>query len=393
VDNLPASPGAARALRPFRIAITDGELADLRERLLDARLPDQIPGTGWDFGTDMAYLRQLVDYWATQYDWRTHEARINSFDQYTTTIDGENVHFIHARSPEPDALPLILTHGWPGSIVEFLDVIEPLRNPRAHGGNPREAFHVVAPSLPGYAFSGPTTAAGWNVRRVAEAWSVLMAGLGYDRYGAQGGDWGSMVSRHLADVDRDHVCAVHVNMWTSMPSGAAGEMDGLSDRERAHLARSAEYLKTGSGYVAIQSTRPQTLAYGLNDSPAGLLSWIVEKFYAWTDNNGAVEDAVSRDVLLTNVALYWFTGTAGSAARLYYESITSGAVSPPPIAHIPVGVADYPQELFVAPRRWVERDNNVIHWAELPRGGHFAAMEEPDLFVDDVRSFFRKVRS
>jgi microsomal epoxide hydrolase len=380
-------------IQPFRIAITDAELTDLRERLVDARLPDQIPGTGWDFGTDMAYLWELIFYWADTYDWRTHEARLNSFDHFTTTIAGENVHFIHARSPEPDALPLIITHGWPGSIVEFLEVIEPLRNPRAHGGDPRDAFHVVAPSLPGYAFSGPTVAAGWNVRRIAEAWAVLMAGLGYDRYGAQGGDWGSMVSRHLADVDRDHVCAVHVNMWASMPTGAPGEMDGLTERELAHIARAAEYLKSGSGYVAIQSTRPQTLAYGLNDSPAGLLSWIVEKFHAWTDNNGSVEDAVSRDALLTNVALYWFTGTAGSAARLYYESISSGTVSPPPITHIPVGVGDYPQEIIVAPRRWVERDNNIVHWSELPRGGHFAAMEEPELFVDDVRSFFRKVRT
>ena len=379
-------------ISPFRVAISDAELADLRERLLDARLPDQIPGTGWDFGTDMAYLQQLVDYWADHYDWRANETRLNSFDQFTTTIDGENVHFIHARSPEPDALPLIMTHGWPGSIVEFLDVIAPLRDPRAHGGDPRDAFHVVAPSLPGYAFSGPTTSAGWNVRRIAQAWSVLMAGLGYERYGAQGGDWGSFVSRHLADVDRDHVCAVHVNMWALMPRGEPGEMDGLTERELAHLARAADYLKTGSGYVAIQSTRPQTLAYGLNDSPAGLLSWIVEKFHAWTDNNGSVEDAVSRDALLTNVALYWFTGTADSAARLYYESITSHAVRPPPITHIPVGVGDYPQEIIVAPRRWVERDNNIAHWAELPRGGHFAAMEEPDLFVDDVRSFFRKVR-
>ena len=393
MDNLPAPPGAAQAHRPFRIAVTDDELADLRERLLDARLPDQIPGTGWDFGTDMAYLRELVDYWANRYDWRVHEARINAFDQYTTTIDDDNVHFIHARSPEPNAMPLIITHGWPGSIVEFLDVIDPLRDPRAHGGDPRDAFHVVAPSLPGYGFSGPTIAAGWNVRRIAEAWAVLMNGLGYDRYGAQGGDWGSFVSRHLADVDRDHVCGVHVNMWTSMPSGAPGEMDGLTERELAHLARAADYMKTGSGYVAIQSTRPQTLAYGLNDSPAGLLSWIVEKFHAWTDNDGSVEDAVSRDALLTNVALYWFTGTAGSAARLYYESITSGTVSPPPITDIPVGVGDYPQEIIVAPRRWVERDNNVVHWSELPRGGHFAAMEEPDLFVDDVRNFFRKVRA
>jgi microsomal epoxide hydrolase len=377
-------------LQPFRIAIPDADIADLKERLRDTRLPDQIPGTGWDFGTDLGYLRELIDYWADQYDWRAHEAQLNRWEQFTTTIDGQNIHFIHARSPEPDALPLIITHGWPGSVVEFLDVIEPLRNPRAHGGDPRDAFHVVAPSLPGYAFSGPTVDAGWNVRRIAEAWAVLMTGLGYARYGAQGGDWGSMVSRHLADVDRAHVCGVHVNMWTGgLPDP---NTESLTPREQAHLAISHEYLKSGSGYVAIQSTRPQTLAYGLNDSPAGLLSWITEKFYAWTDNNGSVEDAVTRDALLTNVSVYWFTGTAGSSARLYYESITSRAVSPPTITHVPVGVGDYPKELFVLPRRLVEKDNNIVHWVEQPRGGHFAAMEEPDLFVDDVRSFFRKVR-
>ncbi len=377
-------------LQPFRIAVSDADLADLKARLHDTRLPDQLPGTGWEFGTEIGYLRELLAYWANEYDWRAHEARLNRFEQFTTTIDGQNIHFIHARSPEPDALPLIITHGWPGSVVEFLDVIEPLRDPRAHGGDPRDAFHIVAPSLPGYAFSGPTVEAGWNVRRIAEAWAVLMTGLEYARYGAQGGDWGSMVSRHLADVDRDRVCGVHVNMWTGgLPDPSA---ETLTPREQAHLAISHDYLKSGSGYVAIQSTRPQTLAYGLNDSPAGLLSWITEKFHAWTDNNGSVEDAVSRDALLTNVSVYWFTGTAGSSARLYYESITSRAVSPPSITHVPVGVGDYPKELFVLPRRLVEKDNNIVYWVEQPRGGHFAAMEEPDLFVDDVRSFFRKVR-
>lgn len=366
---------------PFRIAVPDADVDDLKARLRRARFPDQIPGTGWELGTDIAYLRELCAHWAERYDWRAHEARINRWPQFTTEIDGQHIHFLHVRAPSDDALALIITHGWPGSIVEFLDVIEPLS----------QQFHLVIPSLPGYGFSGPTTAAGWNVRRIANAWAQLMARLGYSRYGAQGGDWGSMVSRHIADVDRDHCCGVHVNMWTgAAPSDDSTAMDRLTDREKAHLAISADYMKSGSGYVAIQSTRPQTLAYGLNDSPSGLLGWIVEKFYAWTDNDGHVESAVSRDALLTNASVYWFTGTAGSAARLYHESITSGAVSPPALTHVPVGVGDYPKEIFVMPREWAARDNNIVYWREHDRGGHFAAMEEPDLFVQDVTSFFRK---
>lgn len=369
-------------MQPFRIAVSDADLDDLKLRLSEARFPDQIPGTGWSFGTDTAYLQELTNYWLHSYDWRAHEARINQYEQFTTTIQNQNIHFLHVRSPKADALPLILTHGWPGSIVEFLDCIDLLR----------PNFHLVIPSLPGYGFSGPTHEAGWNVRRIATAWGELMARLGYTRYGAQGGDWGSMISRHLADVDRDHVCSVHVNMWTGRPPGKPDDMEGLSPRELAHLARSAEYMKSGSGYVAIQSTKPQTLAYGLNDSPSGLLGWIVEKFYEWTDNNGHVEDAVSRDALLTNIAVYWFTGTAGSSARLYYESITSGAVSPPPLTHLPVGIGDYPKEIMVMPRKWAEADNNIVYWKEHDDGGHFAAMEEPAAFCDDVTEFFTRYR-
>jgi pimeloyl-ACP methyl ester carboxylesterase len=380
------------AVEPFTIAVSDDDLADLKLRLREARFPDELPESSWEYGTDLVELKRLTDHWLHQYDWRAHEARLNAFDQFVTTIDGQRIHFIHARSPEPDAIPLVLTHGWPGSVVEFLRVIDPLRDPRAHGGDPRDAFHVVAPSLPGYGFSGPTSERGWDVRRIAGAWQQLMARLGYDRYVAQGGDWGSFISRHLADLDRDHLAAVHVNMWAAGPPDDPNAMASLTTREQAHLARSADYMKTGSGYVAIQSTRPQTLAYGLNDSPVGLLAWILEKFHAWTDNDGSVESAVPADELLTNVSVYWFTNTAGSSARLYYESIHSGSVSPPPIAHVPVGVADFPQEIMVAPRAWAQRDNNIVHWSEQPRGGHFAAMEVPDLFVDEVRSFFRIVR-
>ena len=380
------------SIEPFRIAVSDAEVADLRTRLHDARWPDQLPDSGWDYGADYEYLKPLARYWADGYDWRAHEAALNRFPGYITEIDGQRIHFLHVRSPHEGALPLVLTHGWPGSISEFEHCIAALVDPVAHGGMASDAFHVVVPSLPGYGWSGPTHETGWNVRRTAAAWAELMARLGYARYGAQGGDWGSFVTRHLADLDPSHVCGVHVNMMTATPPGNADDNDDLSPREIAQQARTQEYFTTGSGYVAIQSTRPQTLAYGLNDSPIGLLSWIIEKFWAWSDHDGHPEQAVSRDDLLTNVSIYWFTQTAGSSARMYYESIKSHAVSPPNITAVPVGIGWYPDEIMMARRRWIEATNNVVYWNEADRGGHFAAMEEPDLFVDDVRSFFRLVR-
>jgi len=286
----------------------------------------------------------------------------------------------------------VLTHGWPGSISEFTRTIAPLTDPTAHGGDAADAFHVVVPSLPGYGFSGPTTEPGWDVRRVATAWAELMERLGYDRYGAQGGDWGSFVSRHLADFDAEHVCGVHVNMIMAMPPGEPDDFDDLTDRETFTLERAKDYMASGSGYVAIQSTRPQTLSYGLNDSPAGLLSWVLEKFWAWTDNDGNVYDAVSKDDLLTNASIYWFTNTAGSSARLYYESLGSNAVRIPPTTKVPLGVANFPMEIIGGRRRWVERENQLVHWTDLDRGGHFAALEQPDLLVDDIRTFFRGLR-
>jgi pimeloyl-ACP methyl ester carboxylesterase len=287
---------------------------------------------------------------------------------------------------------LVLTHGWPGSISEFTRLIAPLTDPTAHGAEASDAFHVVVPSLPGYGFSGPTHEPGWDVRRVAAAWAELMARLGYSRYGAQGGDWGSFVSRHLADLDASHMCGVHVNMITSMPPGEPDDFADLTDRETFTLERAKDYMTSGNGYVAIQSTRPQTLAYGLNDSPAGLLSWILEKFWAWTDNAGNVYDAVPREELLTNAAIYWFTGTAGSSARLYYESLGSSAVRVPPTSGVPLGVANFPMEIIGGRRRWVEQQNKLVHWSELDRGGHFAALEEPEALAADVRTFFRPLR-
>jgi epoxide hydrolase len=375
-------------IRPFRIDIPHADLDDLRARLARTRWPDQLDGTGWDYGIPLAYVRDLAGYWAAGYDWRKHERRLNGFPQFTTVIDGQRVHFLHVRSPEPHAAPLIMTHGWPGSFVEFTEVIGPLTDPRAHGGDPADAFDLVIPSIPGYGFSGPTREPGWNVRRIALAWNQLMTRLGYDRYGAQGGDWGSSISRDLGITAPERVIGVHLNMLLTM---RPADETGLTETERARLERMRAFRATGMGYGAIQSTRPQTLAYGLTDSPAGQLAWIVEKFREWTDGN-MPEDAVDREQMLTNVSVYWLTGTAGSSARLYYENARAGGWGPPEKSTAPTGVAVFPYEIAPPVRRFAEQSNNIVHWSEFDHGGHFAAMEEPDLLVADVRDFFRKLR-
>jgi pimeloyl-ACP methyl ester carboxylesterase len=377
-------------IRPFRIDVPQADLDDLRDRLARTRWPDELPRVGWDYGIPLAYLRELAEYWRTRYDWRAAEKRLNEFPQFTTTIDGATVHFLHVRSPEPDALPLVVTHGWPGSIVEFQEIIGPLTDPRAHGGHPADAFHLVVPSIPGYGFSGPTGETGWNVRRVATAWAELMRRLGYHRYGAQGGDWGSAISRDLGVVDSDHVVGLHVNMLFSTPPSDPAEMADLTDDEKTRLGMAERYRNELSGYMKIQSTRPQTLAYALTDSPVGQLAWIAEKFREWTDSEQFPEDAVDRDQMLTNVMLYWLTGTAGSSARLYRESALSWGRQER--STVPTGVAVFPRDLVSPIRRFAERSNNIVHWSEFDRGGHFAAMEEPDLLVGDVRAFFRALR-
>jgi microsomal epoxide hydrolase len=381
----------ALEVTPFTVAVPEATLTDLQERLARTRLPEQIPGAGWYYGSELGYVRDLVAYWRDAYDWRAQEARINAFDQFLTTIDGQRVHFVHQRSPEPDALPLLITHGWPGSVVEFLDVIGPLTDPRAHGGDPADAFHVVAPSIPGYAFSGPTTERGWSPRRVAGAWATLMAGLGYDRYGAQGGDWGSIITTQLALVDPAHLAGIHLNMVVAggPPGGDPGE---LTEAEQQGLADMARYFETDSGYMQIQATKPQTLGYGLEDSPAGLAAWIVEKFRSWSDCGGDVESVFTRDQLLTNIMCYWCTGTAHSSARLYYENRVGDGWVAGQRVEVPTGAAIYPREIIRPPRRWAEASYNITHWREQPRGGHFAAMEQPGLYVEDVRDFFRTVR-
>jgi pimeloyl-ACP methyl ester carboxylesterase len=376
-------------IRPFRVDVPQADLDDLRDRLRRTRFPGELPGVGWDRGVPVDYLRELAEYWASAYDWRAHEARLNAFPQFTTTIDGQRVHFLHVRSPEPDATPLVLTHGWPGSVVEFLDVVGPLTDPRAHGGDPADAFHLVMPAIPGYGFSGPVTERGWNLRRVAKAWAVLMDRLGYERYGAQGGDWGSGISRDLGVVDAEHVVGVHLNYLLTFPSGAPGELDALSEQDKRRLARLDQFQREQSGYLQIQGTRPQTLAYGLADSPAGQLAWIVEKFKEWTDSERVPEDAVDRDRLLTNVTVYWLTNTAGSSAQLYYEFMHSWSM--PEVSTTPTGIAVFPKD-FQPVRALAERTDNVVHWTEFERGGHFAALEQPDLLVGDVRAFFRTIR-
>jgi epoxide hydrolase len=364
-------------IRPFRIEVPDSVLDDLRDRLVRTRWPDQIPGSGWDYGTDLTYLQDLCEHWATKFDWRVQEERFNRWPHFLTEIDGQQIHFIHARSDDPNALPLIVTHGWPGSVAEFLDVIEPLR----------ENFHVVVPSLPGYGWSGPTVERGWDVQRVADAWAVLMARLGYDRYGAQGGDWGAMVSARLAASDPDHVMGLHSNMLLAFPDDASGIP--LTDEEAADLAAAGEFMKVGAAYQEIQGKNPQTLGYGLTDSPAGLAGWIVEKFLVWTDNNGSPEDAVTRDQLLTNLSVYWVTKTINSSIRLYCESSRTHRFGPSgEYVAAPTAAAVFPKEIFRIPRAYAESRFNIVRYTRFDRGGHFAALEEPDLLVDDVRAFF-----
>ena len=374
----------------FRIDVEIAVLDDLRRRLEQTRLPDQIADGGWDYGIPIDYLNELVGYWRDTYDWRAHEARLNQLAQFRTTIDGQSIHFVHARSPHGDALPLLITHGWPGSIVEFLDVIPRLTHPAEHGGSADDAFHVVAPSLPGYGFSGPTRARGWDTWRIARAFAVLMQRLGYARYGAQGGDWGAQVATRIGVVDPEHCAALHLNMPIA---DRPDDPVDLTEHDQADLAALAAFAREESGYAAEQATKPQTLGVALNDSPAGLLAWIVEKFRAWSDCDGHPENVFTRDQLITNVMLYWVTGTAASSARLYWEHQHRGSSEgAPAYVAVPTGVARYPKEVVRYPRAWVERRYNVTHWADMPRGGHFAAMEQPELFVDDLRAFFRTAR-
>lgn len=376
-------------ITPFTAKIPQEAIDDLHARLDNARWPELIENKSWEAGAPTGYLQKLAKYWRHDFDWRKQEARLNKYPQFTTEIDGQTIHFLHIKSPEPDAMPLIITHGWPGSVFEFMNIIEPLTNPRAHGGDPKDAFHLVIPSIPGFGFSGPTKEAGWNLARIAKAWAELMDRLGYEKYAAQGGDAGTGISTELSHASGGKLVGIHMNGPAIFPMGDSLKKEDLSKEDQVRLERLEKFQAEGMAYYQIQATRPQTLAYALNDSPIGQLAWIVEKFKEWTDPAKELpEDAVNIDELLANVSLYWFTGTIGSAARLLYETTHAGGWPMPPA--VPVGVAIFAGDNTI--RALVQKDGNEGHLSEFDRGGHFAAMEAPDLLVQDVRKFFHAMR-
>jgi pimeloyl-ACP methyl ester carboxylesterase len=377
----------AEEIRPFRIDISDAELEDLRDRLARTRWPDELPGVGWSYGVSRDFVNEMTELWRTSFDWRKQEAVLNEFPQFTTTVDGTNVHFLHVRSPEPNAMPLILTHGWPGSVAEFLDVIGPLTDPVSHGGDAAEAFDLVIPSIPGYGFSRPTNDTGWDSARVAKAWDTLMKRLGYERYGAHGGDAGALITRELGILKPEGLVGVHVLQIFAFPSGDPEEMARMDDYEKEGM-KNLENFEASSGYLKIQQTRPQTLAYGLTDSPAGQLAWNTELFAGFGGENAG---NVDRDRFLTHVSIFWFTATAGSSAREYYEDAKSGAGYREVPNETPTGVSVFPYD-FRSVRVFAERSNNIVHWSQFDRGGHFAASDAPDLLVEDLRTFFRRFR-
>jgi epoxide hydrolase len=377
------------AIEPFTYRAPQRALDDLSQRLVQARWPERETVADWSQGVPREKLRTLVDYWQTDYDWRRCEARLSGFDQYRTEIDALDIHFLHVRSPHADALPIIITHGWPGSVIEFFKIIEPLTDPTQHGGQAQDAFHVVAPSLPGFGFSGRPAESGWDSARIARAWGELMHRLGYSRYVAQGGDWGAEVTTRMAQQRPAGLAAIHLNFPLVFPNPLP--TSGLSAEEQRAVDALARFQTQGSGYFLLQSTRPQTVGYALVDSPVGQAAWIYEKFHAWTDNDGNPEDALTRDEMLDNITLYWLTETAASSARIYFENaqvgLNSGTVD------LPVGCSLFPREIFPAPRSWAEQFySNLIYWNELDRGGHFAAFEEPALFTQELRDCFRPLR-
>lgn len=373
---------------PFQIQIPDADLQDLKARLARTRWPEAETVQDWSQGIPLAYVQEVCEYWATKYDWRERERQLNRFPQFKTKIDGLDIHFIHVKSPVATATPLVMTHGWPGSIVEFQKVIAPLADPVAHGGRAEDAFHVVCPSLPGYGFSQKPSGTGWGVGRIADAWHELMGRLGYRKYIAQGGDWGSMVTTCIGSQHPEACLGIHLNMAIAPPTEAS--LKDLTPLEQSALASMESYGKWDSGYSKQQSTRPQTLGYGLVDSPAGQAAWILEKFWSWTDCNGHPENALTRDEMLDNVMLYWLPATGASSARLYWESFNSVPMQP---VEVPVGVSVFPHEIFKASRRWCEaRYAKLVHHNVLEKGGHFAAFEQPATFVDEVRAASRAIR-
>lgn len=396
-------PGTIRAqdagIRPFRVQVEDTMLADLKERLAKTRWPDELDDAGWDYGVPLSYLKELCEHWRTSFDWRKQEAALNAMPQFVTSLDGVDIHFIHVRSKHENATPLILVHGWPGSVWEFHKIIPLLTDPTAHGGKAEDAFHIVVPSLPGFGFSGKPKERGWSSQRMTETLAKLMARLGYEHYGAQGGDWGGGIVRGLASGDGGHCIGAHSN-YPGANRPTDDPMRGVTQAEMDRMQQRNIELNDHSAYASIQGTRPQTLSYGLNDSPAGLAAWITDKFWAWSDHGGKLENSFTKDDLLTNITIYWVTQSMSSSTRIYFEYRHNQA-RPPSMSPFtnsgkpaPMGYALFPKEINMPPRGWVERSQGpLFHWTEMPRGGHFAAMEQPRLLAEDVRLFFRKIHS
>lgn len=380
------------AITPFTIDVPEGDIEDLKQRLAQTRWPDQIPGTQWRYGAKTDYIRQLCEYWANTYDWRKHEAELNRHAQFTTAIDGHELHFVHVRSEIDNATPLLISHGWPGTIVEFTKIIDPLVNPLAHGGSAEDAFHVVCPSLPGYGFSGTTNREQIDTLAMAEMFAELMSRLGYEKYIAQGGDWGAIITSNIGVVDAAHLYGIHLNMPFGYPT-TTDPHEGLTAAEIADLETVAQFDRMETGYQKIQGTKPQTLGVGLNDSPAGLCAWITEKFHSWMDCDGDIESVIDKDELLTNISVYWYTQSICSSTRLYYEVTQNPRLKflEQPVT-VPTGVARFPKEVMLFPRKWCDNVySDIVQWNAFDKGGHFAAMERPEEFVAEIRAFARKV--
>ena len=387
---------ANNSITPFQISISDGDLQDLQLRLSRTRLPDQLNNITWEYGTDLNYMRELIGYWQDGFDWREQERQLNQFDQFKTVVDDLNMHFIHQRSNNPDAIPLMIVHGWPGSVSEFSKIIGPLTDPLAHGGDISDSFHVIAPSLPGFGFSGIPDETGYSPERIALLLAELMEKIGYERYAIAGGDWGAIINRHLANHYPDRLIGLHSNMMLAGPPAGTEQRANVTEEEdEARTARQG-YMQNEVAYQQIQGTKPQTLGYGLNDSPAGVAAWIVEKFHGWTDMpqgaDGYLDNHFTKDELLTNIAIYWFTNTITSSTRIYLENRNTPAIKPMEFINVPTGAAIFPAEIFITPRSWAEASYDLRHWTVMEEGGHFAALEQPELYLNDLREFFRLLR-
>ena len=382
-------------VQPFKIQVPEETLADLKERLAQTRWPDELPGTGWDYGTNMAYLKELVDYWQNSFDWRAQEEAINRFSHFKADVDGLGIHFIHQKGVGPDPMPLVLTHGWPGSFFEMSKITPLLADPASHGGDAGDAFHVVTPSMTGYGFSDHPTKPGMHVLRVSDLWVKLMKdGLGYDRFGAQGGDWGASVTAYLGFAYPENLIGIHLTSMVRPPPYMGPGSAPLSEAEQALMNQREEWMQAEGGYSHIQGTKPQTLSYGLNDSPVGLAAWLVEKYRSWSDCGGDVESRFTKDELLTTITIYWAAQIINSSTRLYYETARHPwDMKQGERISVPAAMAVFPGEISLPPREWGERSYNVQRWTEMPSGGHFAALEEPEKLAEDIRAFFRPLRN